>query len=190
MGSGGLIVMDEDTCMVDVARFFLDFIQDETCGKCPPCRVGTKRMLEILTRICNGQGEEGDIEKLERPGQHHQGHRALRPRPDGAQPGALDHPPLPPRVRGPHPATSTARPGVCSTHVHGPVQQRLPGQRQRARLRQSHRREALRRGPARCTANATRWPVSAAGSASIPARASASAARSTRRWPSAASSAS
>jgi NADH-quinone oxidoreductase subunit F len=64
MGSGGLIIMDEDTCMVDMARFFLDFVQDESCGKCSPCRIGTKRMLEILTRICNGQGEEGDIEKL------------------------------------------------------------------------------------------------------------------------------
>ncbi len=64
MGSGGMIVMDEDTCMVDVARFFLDFVQDESCGKCPPCRVGTKRMLEIVTRICDGLGEEGDIEKL------------------------------------------------------------------------------------------------------------------------------
>ena len=64
MGSGGCIVMDDDSCMVDVARYFLDFIQDESCGKCPPCRVGTKRMLEIVTRICNGEGEEGDIEKL------------------------------------------------------------------------------------------------------------------------------
>ncbi len=65
MGSGGLIVMDEDTCMVDMARFFLDFICDESCGKCAPCRIGTKRMLEILTRICEGNGEEGDIERLE-----------------------------------------------------------------------------------------------------------------------------
>lgn len=64
MGSGGLIVMDEDTCMVDMARFFLDFVQDESCGKCSPCRIGTKRMLEILERICEGKGEEGDIEKL------------------------------------------------------------------------------------------------------------------------------
>ena len=61
--------MDDDSCMVDVARFFLDFIQDESCGKCAPCRVGTKRMLEIVTRICNGQGEEGDIEALEDLGQ-------------------------------------------------------------------------------------------------------------------------
>jgi len=64
MGSGGLIVMDDNTCMVDVARFFLDFVQDESCGKCVPCRVGTKRMLEILNRICEGKGEEGDVERL------------------------------------------------------------------------------------------------------------------------------
>jgi NADH-quinone oxidoreductase subunit F len=64
MGSGGVIVMDEDTCMVDIARFFLEFTQEESCGKCPPCRVGTKRMLEIVQRICNGEGEEGDIERL------------------------------------------------------------------------------------------------------------------------------
>ena len=66
MGSGGLVVMDEDTCMVDVARFFLDFTQSESCGKCTPCREGTKRMLEILEKITAGEGEEGDIAQLER----------------------------------------------------------------------------------------------------------------------------
>ena len=65
MGSGGMIVMDEDNCMVDIARFFLDFTVDESCGKCTPCRVGTRRMLEILNRICEGKGEDGDIERLE-----------------------------------------------------------------------------------------------------------------------------
>ena len=65
MGSGGMIVMDEDNCMVDIARFFLDFTVDESCGKCPPCRIGTRRMLEILQRITNGQGQDGDIERLE-----------------------------------------------------------------------------------------------------------------------------
>ncbi|MGE5328896.1 MAG: NADH-quinone oxidoreductase subunit NuoF [Deltaproteobacteria bacterium] len=65
MGSGGLIVMDEDNCMVDIAKFFLGFTVDESCGKCPPCRIGTKRMYEILERITEGKGEEGDIEKLE-----------------------------------------------------------------------------------------------------------------------------
>jgi NADH-quinone oxidoreductase subunit F len=64
MGSGGLIVMDEDTCMVDMARFFLEFTQEESCGKCTPCRVGTRRMLEILERICEGKGQDGDIERL------------------------------------------------------------------------------------------------------------------------------
>jgi NADH-quinone oxidoreductase subunit F len=65
MGSGGLVVMDETTCMVDIARFFLDFTQRESCGKCTFCRVGTKRMLEILTRITEGKGKDGDIELLE-----------------------------------------------------------------------------------------------------------------------------
>ena len=65
MGSGGMIVMDEDNCMVDIARFFLDFTVDESCGKCTPCRIGTRRMLEILERIVEGKGEDGDIEKLE-----------------------------------------------------------------------------------------------------------------------------
>ncbi|MFW6381231.1 MAG: NADH-ubiquinone oxidoreductase-F iron-sulfur binding region domain-containing protein [Bacillota bacterium] len=64
MGSGGLVIMDENTCMVDIARYYLDFTQDESCGKCTPCRVGTKRMLEILERIVSGEGEPGDIEKL------------------------------------------------------------------------------------------------------------------------------
>ena len=65
MGSGGLVVLDETTCMVDVARFFLEFTQRESCGKCTFCRIGTKRMLEVLTRITEGKGEDGDLEKLE-----------------------------------------------------------------------------------------------------------------------------
>ncbi|MDI6618037.1 MAG: NADH-quinone oxidoreductase subunit NuoF [Clostridiales bacterium] len=68
MGSGGLIVLDEDTCMVDFARFFLEFIKEESCGKCAPCRIGTTRMLEILDRITKGQGQDGDIERLEKLG--------------------------------------------------------------------------------------------------------------------------
>ncbi len=66
MGSGGMVVMDEDTCMVDLARYFLSFTQSESCGKCTPCREGTKRMLEILERITQGKGEPDDIERLER----------------------------------------------------------------------------------------------------------------------------
>ncbi|MBI9097319.1 MAG: NADH-quinone oxidoreductase subunit NuoF [Spirochaetaceae bacterium] len=65
MGSGGLIVMDDRSCMVDMAHYFLEFIQKESCGKCVPCRVGTRHMKDILARICGGKGEKGDIEKLE-----------------------------------------------------------------------------------------------------------------------------
>ncbi|MCX7950565.1 MAG: NADH-quinone oxidoreductase subunit NuoF [Clostridiales bacterium] len=68
MGSGGMIVMDEDNCMVDVARFYLDFTRDESCGKCTPCRIGTKRMLEILDRIVEGKGTLEDLDKLEELG--------------------------------------------------------------------------------------------------------------------------
>ena len=66
MGSGGVIVMDETTCMVDLARFFVNFTQAESCGKCVPCQIGTKRMLEILTRITCGQGEMEDLDRLEK----------------------------------------------------------------------------------------------------------------------------
>ena len=65
MGSGGMIVLDETSCMVDLAKFFLNFTQNESCGKCTFCRIGTKRMLEILVRITEGKGKEGDIELLE-----------------------------------------------------------------------------------------------------------------------------
>ena len=68
MGSGGMIVMDQDTCMVDLARYFLDFLNEESCGQCNPCREGIKRMLEILTGICNGSGKPGDVEILEEMG--------------------------------------------------------------------------------------------------------------------------
>jgi NADH:ubiquinone oxidoreductase subunit F (NADH-binding)/(2Fe-2S) ferredoxin len=68
MGSGGMVVMDEDNCMVDVAKFFLSFCQAESCGKCPPCRIGTYQMLQILERITSGNGKHGDIERLENIG--------------------------------------------------------------------------------------------------------------------------
>ncbi len=70
MGSGGLIVMDEDTCMVDIAKFYLEFTVDESCGKCVPCRVGTRRLLELLTKICDGKGEDGDLEKIKDIAEH------------------------------------------------------------------------------------------------------------------------
>ena len=64
MGSGGLVVMDDGSCMVDMARFFLQFTQNESCGKCTFCRIGTKRMLEMLDRLCNGEGKSGEVERL------------------------------------------------------------------------------------------------------------------------------
>ncbi len=69
MGSGGMIVMDEENCMVDVARYFIDFLTQESCGKCTPCRQGLETMLEILTRICEGKGKEGDVELLQEIGE-------------------------------------------------------------------------------------------------------------------------
>jgi len=65
MGSGGMVVMDEDTCMVDIARFFMEFTQEESCGKCVPCRIGTRRILEILERICKGEGKPEDLDRLD-----------------------------------------------------------------------------------------------------------------------------
>ena len=70
MGSGGLIVMDEDNCMVDIANFFLEFTVDESCGKCTPCRIGTKRMWEILDKITKGKGTLEDLDKLEELANH------------------------------------------------------------------------------------------------------------------------
>jgi NADH:ubiquinone oxidoreductase subunit F (NADH-binding) len=66
MGSGGLIVMDRDTCVVDLAHYFLEFIQKESCGKCVPCRIGTRHLVEILERITKGEGQEDDLDTLER----------------------------------------------------------------------------------------------------------------------------
>ena len=65
MGSGGLVVLDETDCMVDIARYFLQFTQNQSCGRCTFCRVGTRRMLDILDRLCTGEGKKGDIEELE-----------------------------------------------------------------------------------------------------------------------------
>jgi NADH-quinone oxidoreductase subunit F len=65
MGSGGLVVLDESDCMVDITRYFLEFTQDQSCGRCTPCRIGTRRMLDILTRLCTGEGRAGDLERLD-----------------------------------------------------------------------------------------------------------------------------
>lgn len=79
MGSGGMIVLDEDNCMVDIAKFFLQFTVDESCGKCTPCRVGIRRMLEILDKITEGKGTLEDIDPAGETGRQHQGYRPVRP---------------------------------------------------------------------------------------------------------------
>ena len=93
VGSGGMIVMDEDKCMVDVARFFMDFCKDESCGKCTPCRVGTSKMLEILNRRLQGRRQGRRHPDPREMGADHAEYVALRARPDRAKPGPL-HPPL------------------------------------------------------------------------------------------------
>ena len=88
MGSGGLVVLDDRDCMVDIARFFLRFTQAESCGKCTFCRIGTKRMLEILDRLCEGNGRRDDLEKLETLADYVSRGQPVRAGPDRAQPGA------------------------------------------------------------------------------------------------------
>ena len=78
MGSGGMIVMDDTSCMVDVAKYFLTFLQEESCGKCIPCREGVRRMKEILDDICAGKGQEGDVELLGKNSHRRCGRFALR----------------------------------------------------------------------------------------------------------------
>lgn len=72
MGSGGMIILDEDTCMVDIAKFYLEFTVDESCGKCTPCRVGTRRLLQILDKITKGKGTMEDLDKIEELAKHMQ----------------------------------------------------------------------------------------------------------------------
>ena len=90
MGSGGLIVMDEDTCMVDIAKFFLEFTVDESCGKCTPCRIGTRRMLEILEKITKGQATMEDLDKLEELCYPSPIKFSVCARTDGSESGAFD----------------------------------------------------------------------------------------------------
>ena len=169
MGSGGLIVMDEDSCMVDMARFFLEFTQEESCGKCPPCRVGTKRMLEIVTRICDGEGEEGDIEKLIELGQTIKDTALCGLGQTAPNPVLSNHPLLPQRVRGPHP-----RPALPSGRLPDLfVAPCTTPARRRCMCPASSASSARSASPRPCasTASGTRWPASAVACASTPARA-------------------
>ena len=144
MGSGGLIVMDDDACMVDVARFFIEFVQEESCGKCVPCRVGTKRMLEILTRICDGHGRMDDIDHLIELGEFIQqgslcGLGQTAPNPVLStirhfREEYVEH------IRDRH-----CRAGVCPSLVRAPCQSACPAGVDIPRLYFSRRRKTLQR---------------------------------------------
>ena len=115
MGSGGMVVMDEDNCMVDVARYFIEFTHSESCGKCVPCRVGLDKALRILNRITTAPRPRPDTRVTGRAVPDGPRHLAVRPRPERPEPGADDAAPLPPRVRGPHPRPSAAAPASART---------------------------------------------------------------------------
>ena len=114
MGSGGMVVLDDRDCMVDIARYFLRFTQDQSCGKCTLCRIGTRRMLEILDRMCSGKGRKGDLEMLEQLSRHRRRRQHLRPGPHRAEPRALHAPLFPRGVRG------APRGAVSGGQVQGP----------------------------------------------------------------------
>ncbi len=102
MGSGGLIVMDETSCMVDVAKYFMEFCRDESCGKCIPCRAGTVQMCGLLDKITRGEATRRDLAAPRAPRGPPEEHEPVRPRPDGTQPRRLHPAPLPRRVPGAH----------------------------------------------------------------------------------------
>ena len=115
MGSGGLIVMDEDDCMVDVAKFYLGFCVDESCGKCAPCRVGGKTMYDILDKITKGQGEMEDLEKLETIGAAMKRGIPLRTGSDGSKPDPVDHQSILSTNTRPTSKTKSVPPGSVSS---------------------------------------------------------------------------
>jgi NADH-quinone oxidoreductase subunit F len=157
MGSGGMVVLDEDNCMVDVARYFVEFTHSESCGKCVPCRVGLNKALSILNAITKGDGTARAPQSPRRTWPHDPRVFALRPRPIRAQPRAHHHPPLPRRVRRPHrraPLPRRRLPGTRSlalrkqlsaAHEHSALPRALPGRPPRRRLRVRRSRQPLAR---------------------------------------------
>ena len=166
MGSGGMVVMDETTCMVEMAKFFLRFTQDESCGKCTFCRIGTKRMLEILERITDGQGQAGRHRTAGGPGRQDPQQHHLRPGPDRAQPGADHAEVFPRRVRGPHPRQEMPGPQLrAAADLHHPAKTSAPAARSAPGSARPRPSAAKRR---KCTIS-TRPPASNAASVSKPA---------------------
>ena len=169
MGSGGLVVLDDSSCMVDIARYFLQFTQDQSCGKCTFCRVGTKRMLDILDRLCAGKAQRRAPGGTGTAGPAGQRRQPVRPGQNGPQSGALDPALFPRRIRGaparPLPGRPVRRLDQVSGHrrlhrLHA-LRPALPGPR--------HPDDALRSG------TRSTWSF---------ARAATPAARSARRTPS------
>jgi NADH-quinone oxidoreductase subunit F len=139
MGSGGMIVMDENTCMVDVAKYFMNFLKDESCGKCFTCRKGTQRMYEILDDISKGRGTPGAPRPARRAGAGGQGHHDVRPGPDGVQPGAEHAALLPRRSTSGTWSTSAATPSSASELVGAPCQSPARSDTGGLALRRPHR---------------------------------------------------
>ena len=139
MGSGGMVVMDEDNCMVDVARYFIEFTHSESCGKCVPCRVGLNKALRILNAITKGSGTREHMTLLDELGRMIRECFAVRAGTVGAESGAHHHPPLPRRVRGPHRGPSlpgrrlpgagalALREQLPAAHEHSALPGALPG---------------------------------------------------------------
>ena len=116
MGSGGMIVMDEGTCMVDLAKYFIDFTMDESCGKCTPCREGTLRLGEMLEAITAGKGTEEDLDKLVKMSELIKKTSLCGLGQTAPQPGAVHHPLFQGRISGPHPGGQMPGQGLQASH--------------------------------------------------------------------------
>jgi hypothetical protein len=179
MGSGGMIVVDDDTCMVEFAKYFLEFATAESCGKCVPCRVGGMRLLEVLTRISEGQGTRQDVEEIKYISANMQSASLCSL-------GQLTPGPVMSALRffmdefTEHVDNQNCPAGQCKALVRGEVHQRVSGRGGKPCLPGAHRAGPLRRASP-STASATRSPLSAAACARLSASRSAAAARSTSR---------
>ena len=177
MGSGGMVVMDDDNCMVDVARYFIEFTRSESCGKCTPCSVGLDKALRTLTRITKGEGREEDLARTGRTGPDDPRHVALRSRPIGAELRAYRAAPLSPRIRGPHPREALPRRRLSGSGTRA-LREQLPAAHEHSALPAALQGRSDWRTRSNRSSWTTRCRLPPAASASIPARAAAAG----RRW--------
>ena len=150
MGSGGMVVMDDDNCMVDVARYFIEFTRSESCGKCMPCRVGLDKALRTLTRITKGEGREEDLDELDELGRMIRDTSLCGLGQSAPELGAHRDAPFPPRIRGPHPrealprrrlpgsGTGTLREQLSAAHEHSALPATVQGRASGGRVRVGH----------------------------------------------------